>query len=127
MNPSTRYAQNDAAKIAGIPVQWLWNWKYRGLLVSSSDARFSFRDLVAIRVLTALKGLGVDLLKCGEVATYIQTVAPLETTFVVWNGDKVTTVEKLSSLFRKKRRSVCLIDLQGIVTELRAEAAAVAA
>ncbi len=124
----TSYPPRVAAKIAGVPPQWLSNWKHRGILMSSVEPHhYSFRDLVAIRALVALKGLGVDLGGCIELAAFIQTKAPLDSTFIVANGRDVFAVDDATavrSLLRRGRPAFCAIALQGIAEELHEEARA---
>ncbi len=48
------------------------NWRNRGILVPSESLRYSFRELVAIRVLTALRDSGIDPRGLKRIVDYLR-------------------------------------------------------
>ncbi|MBA3842637.1 MAG: MerR family transcriptional regulator [Actinobacteria bacterium] len=129
------YSTPVASAISGITAKTLANWKLRGIFVPSvellhstqSRYYYSYRDLVAIRALVVLKDFGVDLIRLAHVGAYIQSTAPLQTTFLVVDGGEVFVADgsaAVASLLRSGRRAFCVLALQAIASEVERDARA---
>jgi DNA-binding transcriptional MerR regulator len=132
-----------AAMVARVARSTLMNWNNRRILVPTTRARarerraarlYTFRDLVAVRVLVALRDLGVDLGGLRSVVAYVRkykgisATEPLKPTILVVDGDQAFDLDAasaaLSGLFRSGQRVVHAIALDEIVADLQREARA---
>ena len=133
-----------AAKIARVSVATLENWKKRGILLpsaaTSSEGRqrsrsiYTFRDLVAIRVLAALRDGGIDPSALRRVVEYVRkrkglsATEAIATSVLVTDGhdvyelDEIQGAVRVSVLRSPGQRVLHLVPLAALVTELQRDA-----
>ena len=139
----TTFPRATAAKIARIPLTTLDNWNRRGILSPSGETarpanacRYTFRDLVAIRVLVALRNAGIDLGGLRRVVEYLRkrkglsAAEALASTVLITDGHDV--YEQLDgaisvSALQKPGQAVFLIPLGCLVGEVQRDARALSA
>ena len=129
-----------AAKVTGVNPATLDNWNSRGILDSTiapgptPQARlYTFRDLVAIRVLVELREAGIDPRGLRRVVEYLRkrkglsATEALASTSLVTDGHDVFELEgdvTLSALRRPGQRVVFVVPFDELVTELQIKARA---
>jgi DNA-binding transcriptional MerR regulator len=129
-----------AAKVTGVTPATLDNWNSRGILDSTiapgppPQARlYTFRDLVAIRVLVELREAGIDPRGLRRVVEYLRkrkglsATEALASTSLVTDGHDVFELEgdvTLSALRRPGQRVVFVVPFDELVTELQIKARA---
>lgn len=119
------------------------NWRVRRVLVpsikayggpSSQPRLYTFQDLVAIRVLIALRDLGADLIALGGVVEYVRSLEgisltkPLARTFLITDGHEVLSVDgsaSLASLLQSERAAFHVVLLHDLVHQAQREVRAV--
>lgn len=122
-----------AAKIAGVAMTTLENWSRRGILSpsvatqSTHPRRYTFRDLVAIRVLVVLRDAGIDLGGLHRVVDYLKkrkslsATDALASTVLVTDGHDVYEVEDnvpISALRKPGQAVLHMIALGALVSEV---------
>jgi DNA-binding transcriptional MerR regulator len=125
-----------AAKIAGVKKTTLENWVQRGILSPSITShsthrtqprQYTFRDLVAIRVLVVLRDAGIDLGGLHRVVDYLtkrtslSATDALASTLLITDGHDVYEVEDNVpiSAYRKPGQAILhVIPLGALVSEL---------
>ena len=143
MTTSGSYPSPIAAKVAGVPVTTLDNWSKRGILVPTiltgpkpQPRLYTFRDLVAIRVLVALRDAGIDPRGLRRVVEYLRkrkglsATEALASTVLVTDGHDVYEVDGSASIstFRKPGQAVLhLVSLDSLVSEIQRDARALSA
>ncbi len=132
------------AKLTGVSALTLENWDRRGFIKPSiADAPtrgvsriYSFRDLVAIRVVCDLRAAGISLQALSRVVKYLRgrkglsTTEILASTTLVTDGHDVYEVEgamTVSALRRPGQRVLFVVPLDELVTELQAKTRALRA
>ncbi len=130
-----------AAKLCGVSEVTLDNWARRSkFLVPSVPAprrgvskRYSFRDLVAIRVAGELRAAGISVAALHRVVKYLRArkgltaVEALASTQLVTDGHdvyEVTGDQSISALRRPGQRVLFVVPLSELVTELQTNARA---
>jgi DNA-binding transcriptional MerR regulator len=140
---STNFTTATAAKITHVSRMTLENWRKRDVLnptVSTGPAPaprlYTFRDLVAIRVLVALRDAGIDLGGLRRVVDYLRkrkglsATDALASTVLVTDGHDVYEVDEINgavsvSVLRMPGQTVLhLVPLGPLVSELQREARA---
>jgi DNA-binding transcriptional MerR regulator len=132
-----------AAKLGGVTVDMLANWDRTGFLSPSVPAkrrgisrRYSFRDLVAVRVAAQLRAEGIPLQALRKVVAYLcartglSPTEALAATNLVTDGQdvhEVTGEASISTLRRPGQRMLLMVPLDAVVTELQARARALRA
>lgn len=132
-----------AASLGGVTRDMLGNWDRSGLLRPSIPAkrrgvnrRYSFRDLVAIRVVAALRSKGITHRSLRKVVEYLSArmgLSPTEAlaaTTLVTDGSDVYEVDgevSISALRRPGQRVLLMVPLDELVAELQAKARALLA
>jgi DNA-binding transcriptional MerR regulator len=134
-----------AARLGGVTTKVLESWKTSGFLSPTIPAlrrgvsrRYSFADIVAIRVVREIRDAGIPAHALRKVAKYLSTrkgLSPaalaLTTTHLVTDGDDVYEVEgdvSISTLRRPGQRMLLLmVPLDPLVSELQAKVRAVQA
>lgn len=143
MTTSGSYPSPIAAKVAGVPVTTLDNWNKRGILVPTiatgpkpQPRLYTFRDLVAIRVLVALRDAGIDPRGLRRVVEYLRkrkglsATEALASTVLITDGHDVYEVDGAASIsaFRKPGQAVLhLVSLDSLVREIQRDARALSA
>jgi DNA-binding transcriptional MerR regulator len=125
-----------AAKLSRVTQETLANWAKRGILVpplSTGSGRpervYTFRDLVAIRVLVALRDGGIDPRALRRVVDYVRKRKGLSATeaiassVLVTDGHDVYEVDEVdgavSALRMPGQRVLHLVPLAALVVELQ--------
>lgn len=95
------FTAGEAVRVSGIPYQRLDYWARSGFLLPSlqqaegkgSDRRYSFRDLIALRVANEIRKQGVSLQKLRKVVKFLQqykgSEAALSSARLTVSGDDV--------------------------------------
>jgi DNA-binding transcriptional MerR regulator len=127
------------AKIARVTLATLDNWSRRGILAPSIAApaphprRYTFRDLVAIRVLVALRDAGIDLGGLRRVVEYLRkrkglsATEALASTVLITDGRDVYEVEedvRISALRKPGQAVFHVVALSTLVSEIQRDARA---
>jgi DNA-binding transcriptional MerR regulator len=132
-----------AATLGGVTRDMLANWDRTGFLAPSMAAprrgmprRYSFRDLVAIRVVAELRTQGITHQALRKVVTYLcarSGLSPKEAiaaTNLIADGDDVYEVQgdvPISALRRPGRSMLLMVPLDELVTKLQDQARALLA
>jgi DNA-binding transcriptional MerR regulator len=132
-----------AAKLAGLPPTTLHQWAKRGFLRPSiprsppKPSLYSFRDLVALRVLADLCARGIEIHCLTRVVAYLRKRKGLELTtsqllasmLLVTDGHDVYEVDGLIgiSTLRDPDQTVMLVPFGRMVAKLQAAALKLAA
>lgn len=132
-----------AAKLAGVSRATLENWDRSGLLCPSVHAKrrgvsreYSFRDVVAIRVVGELRAAGITPQALRRVVEYLSArtgLSPTEAlaaTNLITDGLDVYEVNgdvSVSTLRRPGQRMLLMVPLDELVAELQAKARALGA
>jgi DNA-binding transcriptional MerR regulator len=132
-----------AAKLGGVTLDMLANWDRTGFLSPSVPAkrrgisrRYSFRDVVAIRVVGELRTRGITHQALRKVVLYLcarTSLSPtdaLASTNLVTDGHDVFEVKgdvSISTLHRPGQRMLLMVPLDELVTELQTKARALCA
>jgi DNA-binding transcriptional MerR regulator len=141
MTAQETFATPLAARIARVTVDTLDNWRRRGTLVPSiasapapTPRLYSFRDLVAIRVLVALRDGGIDPRGLRRVVEYLRkrkgltATEALASTVLITDGHDVYEVDENTSMVSALRRPgqavFHAVALSAIVTEVQRDARA---
>jgi DNA-binding transcriptional MerR regulator len=138
-----RFTAGQAVKLSGVPYPRLDYWIRTGFLTPSielasgtgSDRGFSFADVLALRVAQRLREAGVPLQSLRKAVERIRrmkrltsSTEALASTYLVSDGRDVfeKTGDQLVSMLRKPGQIgfAWLIDLGGIVREIREKMAA---
>jgi len=143
VTPSERYPTPLAAKVAGVTADTLDNWARRGILVPTTvtgprpqPRLYTFRDLVAIRVLVALREAGIDPRGLRRVVEYLRkrkglaATEALASTVLITDGHDVYEVDGSASIstLRKPGQAVLhLVALDALVSEVQRDARALSA
>jgi DNA-binding transcriptional MerR regulator len=106
MNPIADFSTEEAAKLSRVAEQRLTDWERTGFLRASIPAkrrgvsrRYTFRDLVALRVVADLRAAGISLQMLRKVVAYLRSRDGLSATEVltrtnlVTDGDRVYEVD----------------------------------
>jgi DNA-binding transcriptional MerR regulator len=140
MTTPETFTSANTAKIARVTLATLDNWSRRGILAPSITApaphprRYTFRDLVAIRVLTALRDAGIDLGGLRRVVDYLRkrkglsATEALVSTVLITDGHDVYEVEEdvpISALRKPGQAVFHVIALGTLVREVQHDARAV--
>jgi DNA-binding transcriptional MerR regulator len=128
-----------AAKIARVSAKSLMNWKERGILMPSVETGpsrpcfYTFRDLVAIRVLVALREGGIDPRGLRRVVDYLRkrkglsSTEALASTLLITDGHDVYEVDGEASISALRRPGQAVfhgVVLDTLVSELQRDARA---
>jgi len=132
-----------AAKLGGVTLDMLANWDRTGFLSPSVPAkrrgisrRYSFRDVVAIRVVGELRTRGITHQALRKVVQYLCARTGLSPTDalasmnLVTDGHDVYEVAgdvSISTLLRPGQRMLLMVPLHELVAELQAKARALRA
>jgi DNA-binding transcriptional MerR regulator len=132
-----------AAKLGGVTLDMLANWDRTGFLSPSVPAkrrgisrRYSFRDVVAIRVVGELRAEGIPLQALRKVVAYLvkrtglSPTEALASTSLVTDGRDVYEVNgdaSISTLHRPGQRLLLMVPLAELVADLQAKARALRA
>jgi DNA-binding transcriptional MerR regulator len=135
VTPSGSYPTPIAAKVAGVTADTLDNWARRGILVPTTATGpkpqprlYTFRDLVAIRVLVALREAGIDPRGLRRVVEYLRkrkglsATDALASTLLVTDGHDVYEVDGSASIstLRKPGQAVFhVVALDSLVSEVQ--------
>jgi len=137
------FAIEVAASLGGVTRDMLANWDRTGFLLPSVAAkrrgvarRYSFRDVVAIRVVGELRAKGITHQALRKVVEYLCArtgLSPTEAiaaTNIVTDGHDLYEVNgdvSVSALRRPGQRMLLVVPLDELVTELQAKARALRA
>jgi DNA-binding transcriptional MerR regulator len=132
-----------AAKLGGVTLDMLANWDRTGFLSPSVPAkrrgisrRYSFRDVVAVRVVGELRTKGITHQALRKVVEYLCArtgLSPTEAiaaTNLITDGHDVYEVAgdaSISTLRRPGQRMLLMVPLDELVAELQAKARALRA
>ena len=131
-----------AAKLAGVTVKTLDNWRHTGFLkpsVAPGKGRrasiYSFRDVIAIRVAATLCAQGIEIHRLKRVVEYLRKRKGLElttsdlltSTLLVSDGHDVYEVTRLNdvtgiSTLRNPDQAVMLVQFGRLVAKLQEDA-----
>ena len=96
------FSSEEASKLSLVPVQRLQEWERTGFLRASIPAkrrgvsrRYSFRDVVALRVAGELRAAGVSLQMLRKVVAYLRARDGLSATEVLARTNLVTSGEQV--------------------------------
>jgi DNA-binding transcriptional MerR regulator len=102
MDPIADFSTDDAAKLARLPAQKLREWDKAGFLRASVppkrrgvSRRYTFREIVALRVAGELRAAGVSLQMLRKVVDYLRARDGLSATDVLARTNLVTTGEQV--------------------------------
>ena len=97
MSLEADFSSEQASQLARVPVQRLNEWDKTGFLTASIPAkrrgvsrRYTFRDVVALRVATELRDAGVSLQMLRKVVAYLRARDGLSATEVLARTNLVT-------------------------------------
>ncbi len=143
MTKSEAFPTAIAAKVARVTPSTLDNWNRRGILVPTVEGGtgpaprlYTFRDLVAIRVLVALRDAGIDPRELRRVVDYLRkrkglsATDALASTVLVTDGHDVYEVDEINgavsvSMLRMPGQTVLhLVPLASLVREVQRDALA---
>jgi DNA-binding transcriptional MerR regulator len=145
MDLSEGFPTTVAAKLGKVTTKALEHWDVTGFLSPSVppkrrgiSARYSFRDVVAIRVVAELRAEGFSLQSLRKIVAYLCTrkghLSPtdaLASTRLVAVGRDVFEIEDdvvtISTLLRPGQRLLLMVPLGEVVAELQAKARALRA
>ena len=131
------FSTPEICRIIGLPSDTLYTWMYTGLISPSitkpqgrgNRAKWSFRDLVAIKTVHQLRQHGVSMQGLRRVVRYIQKSKaiqnPLSQVWLLTDGDDVYMLEgkALMSVLRKPGQLTLfhLVDMKKLTEDLRAK------
>jgi DNA-binding transcriptional MerR regulator len=133
------FGAGDASRLSGVAIANLDYWARSGFLPPSlqegrgkgSQRRYSFQDLVALRVAGQLREAGISLQALRRVIAHLRARGvdqPLASTYLVSDGKDVYEVhgDAAISTLRQPGQSgfLWLVDLGSVVAELRQAIAA---
>jgi DNA-binding transcriptional MerR regulator len=102
MESATDFSSEEAAKLARVPGQRLTEWDKSGFLTASVPAkrrgvsrRYTFRDVVALRVAAELRRAGVSLQLLRKVVDHLRNREGLSATEVLARTNLVTNGEQV--------------------------------
>lgn len=135
------FPRTIAAELAGTTVATLENWARRGFLEPSIPGRrprpsfYSFRDIVAIRVASALCAQGIEVHRLKRVVSYLRKRKGLEltasdvlaSTLLISDGLDVFEVDGVDALvgvstLRNPDQAVMLVPFGRLVAKVQADA-----
>lgn len=135
-----KYPSAVAAKIARVSPKTLMNWRNRRILLptlasgpSPQPCLYTFRDLVAIRVVATLRDAGIDLRGLRRVVEYIRARKGISVTDVlphsvlITDGHEVFEINEtasLSVLLRLSQGAFHGVVLHALVREVQLDARA---
>jgi DNA-binding transcriptional MerR regulator len=138
MTTSETFTSAVTAKIARVSLATLDNWSRRGILAPSivpsapHPRRYTFRDLVALRVLVALRDSGIDLGGLRRVVEYLRkhkglsATEALASTVLVTDGHDVYEIVKddvpISALKKPGQAVFHVVALGTLVGEIQRDA-----
>jgi DNA-binding transcriptional MerR regulator len=100
MEATSDFSPEEAAELAQVPVQRLKDWGKTGFLTASIPAkrrgisrRYTFRDVVALRIAAELRDAGVSLQLLRKVVDYLRAREGLSATEVLARTNLVTNGE----------------------------------
>jgi DNA-binding transcriptional MerR regulator len=141
--PMDGYVTEVAARLAGVSILTLENWRRKKFLAPSVpaprrgvSATYSFRDLVAIRVANELRNAGISLQALRRVVKHLHTrkglsaTEALASTTLVTDGHDVFELvddAMLSALKNPGQRVLFVVPLGKLVAELQTKARALRA
>jgi DNA-binding transcriptional MerR regulator len=134
------FSTEEAAKLAQLTPVDLGNWERSGFLTASIPAkrrgvsrRYTFRDVVALRVAAELRDGGVSLQMLRKVVAYLRArdglsaTEALARTNLVTDGERVYEVEGDVSIqlpSGQRTMSVSIVRLDQVVSEVQRKARA---
>lgn len=134
------FSTEEAAKLAGVERAKIANWQRTGFLRASVpasrrgvDRRYSFRDLVAIRVAADLRKAGVSIQLLRKVVAYLRArdglsaTEALARTNLVTDGQRVFEVDgdvTIQLPSGQRTMNVTIVRLDEIVSEVQRKARA---
>lgn len=134
------FAIDDAATLARVPVQRLIDWDKTGFLRASIppkrrgvSRRYTFRDVIALRIAAELREAGVSLQMLRKVVDYLRAREGLSATEVlartnlVTDGERVYEVEGDVSIqlpSGQRTMNVTIVRLDQVVREVQRQARA---
>ena len=140
MTVSETFPSAIAAKIARVTLATLDNWSRRGILAPTivtgpapNPRLYTFRDLVAIRVLVALRDAGIDLRGLRRVVEYLRKRKGLSATealasaVLITDGHDVYETDgtiSISALQKPGQTVFHVVALGTLVTEIHRDARA---
>jgi len=96
------FSSEEASKLSLVPVQRLQEWERTGFLTASVPAkrrgvsrRYTFRDVVALRVAAELRESGISLQMLRKVVDYLRSREGLSATEVLARTNLVTSGEQV--------------------------------
>ena len=102
MELTADFSSEEAAQLARLPVQRLKDWDKSGFLIASIPAkrrgvsrRYTFRDVIALRVAAELRESGVSLQLLRKVVDYLRVREGLSGTEVLARTNLVTNGEQV--------------------------------
>jgi len=143
MDETNGFPTDVAANLGKVTPKMLENWDMTGFMSPSVPAkrrgisrRYSFRDVVAIRVVSELRSEGIPLQALRKVVRYLCSrtgLTPTEavaSTNLITDGRDVFEVKgdvSISTLRRPGQRMLLMVPLDELVAELQAKARALRA
>lgn len=134
------FSTEEAVELSRLPSRTLANWDSSGFLSASVPAkrrgvskRYSFRDVIALRVAGELRGAGVTLQMLRKVVAYLRARDGLSATEVlartnlVTDGERVYEVEGDVSIqlpSGQRTMNVTIVRLDQLVSEVQRKARA---
>jgi DNA-binding transcriptional MerR regulator len=102
MELAADFSSEEAAKLARLPVQRLKDWDRSGFLTASVPAkrrgvsrRYTFRDVIALRVAAELRQSGISLQLLRKVVDYLRAREGLSSTEVLARTNLVTSGDQV--------------------------------
>ena len=143
MDTNDGFPTDVAAKLGGVTPKMLENWETTRFISPSFPAkrrgisrRYSFRDVVAIRIAGQLRAEGIPLQALRKVVQYLcartglSPTEALASTSLVTDGRDVYEVKgevSISTLRRPGQRMLLVVALDELVAELQAQTRALSA
>ena len=137
------YPTPIAAKLVGLPLKTLDNWRSRKFIVPAIAARsplpalYSFRDLIALRVASDLSARGIEVHCLTRVVEYLRRRRGLEltasdvlaSTMLVTDGHDVYEIDGGApvSTLRNPDQAVMLVPLGRFIATIQAAASKIPA
>jgi len=139
-NAVADFSTEEAAKLAGVLVQRLTDWNHDGFIPASVPAkrrgvsrRYTFRDVVALRVAAELREAGISLQLLRRVVDYLRArdglsaTDVLSRTHLVTDGQRVYEVADEATIHVPSGQRMMVhvtIPLHHVVSEIQREARA---
>jgi DNA-binding transcriptional MerR regulator len=102
MDATADFSSEEASRLSLVPVQRLQEWERTGFLTASIPAkrrgvsrRYTFRDVIALRVAAELRESGVSLQMLRKVVDYLRAREGLSATEVLARTNLVTSGEQV--------------------------------